>query len=158
MGLELALKQLGVPFARAKVGDRYVLELMQSKGWRLGAENSGHVILLDKTTTGDGVIAGLQVLTAMVRNHMSLHDLCSGMKLFPQILVNVHFSGEGDPLESESVKQAAQAVEEQLAGRGRVLLRKSGTEPLIRVMVEGEDEATVTQMANRIADAVKAAG
>lgn len=158
MGLELALKQLGVPFARAKVGDRYVLELMQSKGWRLGAENSGHVILLDKTTTGDGVIAGLQVLTAMVRNHMSLHDLCSGMKLFPQILVNVHFSGEGDPLESELVKQATQSVEEQLAGRGRVLLRKSGTEPLIRVMVEGEDEATVMQMANRIADAVKAAG
>ncbi len=158
MGLEVALKQLGVPFARAKVGDRYVLELMQSKGWRLGAENSGHVILLDKTTTGDGVIAGLQVLTAMVRNHMSLHDLCSGMKLFPQILVNVHFSGEGDPLESDAVKQATQDVEAQLAGRGRVLLRKSGTEPLIRVMVEGEDEATVTQMANHIADAVKAAG
>ncbi|MCO7253925.1 phosphoglucosamine mutase [Dickeya oryzae] len=158
MGLEVALKQLGVPFARAKVGDRYVLELMQSKGWRLGAENSGHVILLDKTTTGDGVIAGLQVLTAMVRNHMSLHDLCSGMKLFPQILVNVHFSGEGDLLESDAVKQATQEVEAQLAGRGRVLLRKSGTEPLIRVMVEGEDEATVTQMANHIADAVKAAG
>ncbi|MEQ4512615.1 phosphoglucosamine mutase [Dickeya zeae] len=158
MGLEVALKQLGVPFARAKVGDRYVLELMQSKGWRMGAENSGHVILLDKTTTGDGVIAGLQVLTAMVRNHMSLHDLCSGMKLFPQILVNVHFSGEGDPLESDAVKQATQDVEAQLAGRGRVLLRKSGTEPLIRVMVEGEDEATVTQMANHIADAVKAAG
>ncbi|ACT08281.1 phosphoglucosamine mutase [Dickeya chrysanthemi Ech1591] len=158
MGLEVALKQLGVPFARAKVGDRYVLELMQSKGWRLGAENSGHVILLDKTTTGDGIIAGLQVLTAMVRNHMSLHDLCSGMKLFPQILVNVHFSGEGDPLESDAVKQASQDVEAQLAGRGRVLLRKSGTEPLIRVMVEGEDEATVTQMANHIADAVKAAG
>lgn len=158
MGLEVALKQLGVPFARAKVGDRYVLELMQSKGWRMGAENSGHVILLDKTTTGDGVIAGLQVLTAMVRNHMSLHDLCSGMKLFPQILVNVHFSGEGDPLESDAVKQTTLDVETQLAGRGRVLLRKSGTEPLIRVMVEGEDEATVTQMANHIADAVKAAG
>ncbi|MBP2834446.1 phosphoglucosamine mutase [Dickeya parazeae] len=158
MGLEVALKQLSVPFARAKVGDRYVLELMQSKGWRMGAENSGHVILLDKTTTGDGVIAGLQVLTAMVRNHMSLHDLCSGMKLFPQILVNVHFSGEGDPLESDAVKQATLDVETQLAGRGRVLLRKSGTEPLIRVMVEGEDEATVTQMANHIADAVKAAG
>ncbi|NKI72940.1 phosphoglucosamine mutase [Dickeya sp. CFBP 2040] len=158
MGLEVALKQLGVPFARAKVGDRYVLELMQSKGWRLGAENSGHIILLDKTTTGDGIIAGLQVLTAMVRNHMSLHDLCSGMKLFPQVLVNVHFSGEGDPLESEAVKQATQTVEVQLAGRGRVLLRKSGTEPLIRVMVEGEDEASVTQMANHIADAVKAAG
>lgn len=85
MGTELALKQLGIPFARAKVGDRYVLEKLQELGWRIGAENSGHVILLDKTTTGDGIVAGLQVLTAMVRNHMSLHDLCSGMKLLPQI-------------------------------------------------------------------------
>ncbi|MFP1868879.1 phosphoglucosamine mutase [Lonsdalea quercina] len=158
MGLELALKQLGIPFARAKVGDRYVLELMQSKGWRIGAENSGHVILLDKTTTGDGIIAGLQVLTAMARNHMTLHDLCSGMKLFPQVLVNVRFAGEYDPLESDSVKQAVLDAESQLGGRGRVLLRKSGTEPLIRVMVEGEDETTVTALANAIADAVKAAG
>ncbi|OSN10790.1 phosphoglucosamine mutase [Lonsdalea iberica] len=158
MGLELALKQLGIPFARAKVGDRYVLELMQSKGWRIGAENSGHVILLDKTTTGDGIIAGLQVLTAMARNHMTLHDLCSGMKLFPQVLVNVRFAGEHDPLESDAVKQAVQDAELQLGSRGRVLLRKSGTEPLIRVMVEGEDEPTVTSLANGIADAVKAAG
>ncbi|MFP1773234.1 phosphoglucosamine mutase [Lonsdalea quercina] len=158
MGLELALKQLGIPFARAKVGDRYVLELMQSKGWRIGAENSGHVILLDKTTTGDGIIAGLQVLTAMARNHMTLHDLCSGMKLFPQVLVNVRFAGLDDPLESDAVKQAALDAESQLGGRGRVLLRKSGTEPLIRVMVEGEDETTVTALANSIADAVKAVG
>ncbi|KAA9002748.1 phosphoglucosamine mutase [Affinibrenneria salicis] len=158
MGLELALKQLGIPFARARVGDRYVLETMQEKGWRIGAENSGHVILLDKTTTGDGIIAGLQVLTAIVRNHMSLHDLCSGMKLFPQVLVNVRFSGQCDPLNDETVKQVMHEVESTLAGRGRVLLRKSGTEPLIRVMVEGEDEAQVTQLANRIADAVKAAG
>ncbi|AUH02246.1 phosphoglucosamine mutase [Prodigiosinella confusarubida] len=158
MGLELALKQLGIPFARAKVGDRYVLELMQEKGWRIGAENSGHVILLDKTTTGDGVIAGLQVLTAIVRNHMSLHDLCSGMTLFPQILVNVCFTGEHNPLEDESVKQVTQDVENQLAGRGRVLLRKSGTEPLIRVMVEGEDGEMVTLLADRIAEAVKAVG
>ncbi|ARU92545.1 phosphoglucosamine mutase [Tatumella citrea] len=156
MGLELALKQLGIPFARAKVGDRYVLEKLQEKGWQLGAENSGHVILLDKTTTGDGIVAGLQVLTAMVRNHMSLHDLCSGMKLLPQILVNVSFSGEADPLLAESVIQASEAVEKELAGRGRVLLRKSGTEPLIRVMVEGEDRQQVTLLANRIADAVKA--
>lgn len=156
MGLELALKQLGIPFARAKVGDRYVLEKLQEKGWQLGAENSGHVILLDKTTTGDGIVAGLQVLTAMVRNHMSLHDLCSGMKLLPQILVNVRFSGEADPLLAESVIQASEAVEKELAGRGRVLLRKSGTEPLIRVMVEGEDRQQVTLLANRIADAVKA--
>ncbi|MGK3143135.1 phosphoglucosamine mutase [Pantoea sp. C2G6] len=156
MGLELALKQLGIPFARAKVGDRYVLEKMQEKGWRLGAENSGHVILLDKTTTGDGIVASLQVLTAMVRNHMSLHDLCSGMKMLPQVLVNVRFAGEHDPLQSESVKTVTAEVEKALAGRGRVLLRKSGTEPLIRVMVEGENEAQVTELANRIADQVKA--
>ena len=156
MGLELALKQLGIPFARAKVGDRYVLEKMQEKNWRLGAENSGHVILLDKTTTGDGIVASLQVLTAMVRNHMSLHDLCSGMKMLPQVLVNVRFSGTGDPLEDEAVKSVTAEVEKTLSGRGRVLLRKSGTEPLIRVMVEGENEAQVTELAHRIAEQVKA--
>ncbi|VDY32534.1 Phosphoglucosamine mutase [Morganella morganii] len=137
MGLELALKQLGIPFERAKVGDRYVLEKLQEKGWRLGAENSGHIILLDKTTTGDGIVAGLQVLSAMVRNNMSLHDLCSGMKLLPQVLVNVRFAGQHDPLTSEEVTRVAQEVEKELNGKGRVLLRKSGTEPLIRVMVEG---------------------
>lgn len=158
MGLELALKQLGIPFARAKVGDRYVLEKLQELGWRIGAENSGHVILLDKTTTGDGIVAGLQVLTAIVRNNMSLHDLCSGMKLLPQILVNVRFVGEHNPLESEAVLKVAEQVETELAGRGRVLLRKSGTEPLIRVMVEGEDEQQVIALAHRIADAVKLAG
>ncbi|CAI1004605.1 MULTISPECIES: phosphoglucosamine mutase [Serratia] len=158
MGLELALKQLGIPFARAKVGDRYVLEKLQELGWRIGAENSGHVILLDKTTTGDGIVAGLQVLTAIVRNSMSLHDLCSGMKLLPQILVNVRFAGEHNPLESEEVRKITEQVEVELAGRGRVLLRKSGTEPLIRVMVEGEDEQQVTALAHRIADAVKSAG
>ncbi|MEX0445078.1 phosphoglucosamine mutase [Xenorhabdus sp. SGI246] len=155
MGLELALKQLGIPFERAKVGDRYVLEKLQEKGWRLGAENSGHVILLDKTTTGDGIVAGLQVLSAMVRNNMSLHDLCSGMKLLPQVLVNVRFSGDNDPLQSEQVLEIVKEVETELDGRGRVLLRKSGTEPLIRVMVEGEDEEQVTALAHRIADAVK---
>lgn len=158
MGLEIALKQLGIPFVRAKVGDRYVLEKLQEKGWRLGAENSGHIILLDKTTTGDGIVAGLQVLSAMVRNHMSLHDLCSGMKLLPQILVNVRFTGNHDPLQSTEVQQVAKEVEAELGGKGRVLLRKSGTEPLIRVMVEGENEEQVTAMANRIADAVKYVG
>ncbi len=156
MGLELALKQLGIPFARAKVGDRYVLEKMQENKWRLGAENSGHVILLDKTTTGDGIVASLQVLTAIVRNHMSLHDLCSGMKMLPQVLVNVRFSGEGDPLEEDAVKSVTAEVEKTLAGRGRVLLRKSGTEPLLRVMVEGENEAQVTELAHCIAEQVKA--
>ena len=146
---------------RSKVKDLYeqfnILEKMQEKGWRIGAENSGHVILLDKTTTGDGIVAGLQVLAAMARNHMSLHDLCSGMKMFPQILVNVRYTaGSGDPLEHESVKAVTAEVEAALGNRGRVLLRKSGTEPLIRVMVEGEDEAQVTEFAHRIADAVKA--
>lgn len=157
MGLEVALKELGIPFARAKVGDRYVLEKLQEKGWRIGAENSGHVILLDSTTTGDGIVAGLQVLTAMMRNNMSLGDLCSGMKLFPQVLVNVRFAaGSSDPLENAEVKRVTEEVEQKLGRRGRVLLRKSGTEPLIRVMVEGEDEAQVTEFAHRIADAVKA--
>ncbi|WP_340609859.1 phosphoglucosamine mutase [Xenorhabdus bharatensis] len=155
MGLELALKQLGIPFERAKVGDRYVLEKLQEKGWRLGAENSGHIILLDKTTTGDGIVAGLQVLSAMVRNDMTLHDLCSGMKLLPQVLVNVRFAGKNDPLQSEQVLEVVKEVENALDGRGRVLLRKSGTEPLIRVMVEGEDEEQVTALAHRIADSVK---
>ena len=158
IGLELALKQLGIPFTRAKVGDRYVLEKMLELGWTIGAENSGHVILLDKTTTGDGIVAALQVLAAMVRNHMSLHDLCSGMKLLPQVLVNVRFAGQHDPLANETVMNVTAEVEKELEGRGRVLLRKSGTEPLIRVMVEGENDEEVLRLANRIADAVKAAG
>ncbi|MGL4270071.1 MAG: phosphoglucosamine mutase, partial [Plesiomonas sp.] len=122
MGLEIALKQLGIPFSRAKVGDRYVLEMMLEKGWRLGAENSGHVIALDMTTTGDGIVAGLQVLAAMVGNRMSLKDLTSGMTLFPQVLENVRFSGNGNPLDAEKVKAAVIAVEEKMQGRGRVLL------------------------------------
>ncbi|AIQ98580.1 TPA: phosphoglucosamine mutase [Pluralibacter gergoviae] len=157
MGLEVALKQLGIPFTRAKVGDRYVMEKMKEKDWRIGAENSGHVILLDKTTTGDGIVAALQVVAAMARNHMTLQDLCSGMKMFPQVLVNVRYKDSAvNPLENETVKAIAQEVEQALGNRGRVLLRKSGTEPLIRVMVEGEDEAQVTAFAHRIADAVKA--
>ncbi|HGJ5874487.1 MULTISPECIES: phosphoglucosamine mutase [Arsenophonus] len=155
MGLELALQQLDIPFIRAKVGDRYVLEKLQEQGWRLGAENSGHIILLDKTTTGDGIIAGLQVLSAMIRNNTSLYDLCREVKLMPQVLVNVRFSGSHNPLVTEDVLNVVKQVENDLAGRGRVLLRKSGTEPLIRIMVEGENEKQVTAMANRIAEVVK---
>ncbi|MGL5757371.1 phosphoglucosamine mutase [Plesiomonas sp.] len=158
MGLEIALKQLGIPFARAKVGDRYVLEMMLEKGWRLGAENSGHVIALDMTTTGDGIVAGLQVLAAMVGNKMSLSDLSSGMTLFPQVLENVRFAGEHNPLDADDVKAAVVAVEAKMQGRGRVLLRKSGTEPLIRVMVEGENLDNVRQYALDIAAVVKAQG
>ncbi|MBT0725868.1 phosphoglucosamine mutase [Rosenbergiella australiborealis] len=155
MGLELALKQLGIPFERAKVGDRYVLEKLKEQCWFVGAENSGHVILLDKTTTGDGIIAGLQVLAAVVGNKLSLHDLCSGMKLLPQVLVNVRFSAGSDPLQHPDVTAALHQAEQQLAGRGRVLLRKSGTEPLIRVMVEGANKDEVTALAQGIADIVE---
>ncbi|AFP84885.1 phosphoglucosamine mutase [secondary endosymbiont of Ctenarytaina eucalypti] len=156
MGLELALKQLGVPFERARVGDRYVIEKMKEKNWRVGAENSGHVILLDKTTTGDGIIAGLQVLSAMVGNKMHLHHLCSDMHLLPQVLVNVRLAGLQDPLKSAAVKKASAEAEHHLAGHGRLLLRKSGTEPLIRVMVEGDDARKISRLAQNIADAVKA--
>ena len=155
MGLEIALKNLGIPFVRAKVGDRYVLEMLVEKNWRLGAENSGHVLLLDKTTTGDGIVAGLQVLAAMVRNNMSLADLCSGMTMLPQILINVRFSGKNDPLTNPEVKSAIEQAEQQLGNNGRVLIRKSGTEPLIRVMVEGSNQSQVQQLAEKIADAVK---
>ncbi len=155
MGLELALKQSGIPFTRARIGDRYVLEKMKEYGWRMGAENSGHVILLDKTTAGDGIIAGLQVLAAMARNGMGLRDLCGGIQLLPQILLNVHFSGKRNPLESESIRQLTQQAESELSGTGRLLLRKSGTESLIRVMVEGKDEKLVNTLAQRIADAVQ---
>ena len=155
MGLEIALKNLGIPFVRAKVGDRYVLEMLVEKNWRLGAENSGHVLLLDKTTTGDGIVAGLQVLAAMVRNNMSLADLCSGMTMLPQILINVRFSGKHDPLTNPEVKSAIEQAEQQLVNNGRVLIRKSGTEPLIRVMVEGSNQSQVQQLAEQIANAVK---
>ncbi|WLT06678.1 phosphoglucosamine mutase [Gilliamella apis] len=155
MGLEIALKNLGIPFVRAKVGDRYVLEMLVEKNWRLGAENSGHVLHLDKTTTGDGIVAGLQVLAAMVRNNMSLADLCSGMTMLPQILINVRFSGKNDPLMNPEVKSAIAQAEQQLGNNGRVLIRKSGTEPLIRVMVEGSNRSQVQQLAEKIANAVK---
>ncbi len=156
MGLEIALKNLGIQFVRAKVGDRYVLEKMLEKNWRLGAENSGHVLLLDKTTTGDGIIAGLQVLAAMVRNNMSLADLCSGMTMMPQVLINVRFAEKHDPLTNPDVKLAIEQAEKQLGIHGRVLIRKSGTEPLIRVMAEGSDAAEVQKLAEQIAEAVKA--
>ena len=155
MGLEIGLKELGIPFVRAKVGDRYVLEKLIENDWRFGAENSGHVLLLDKTTTGDGIIAGLQVLSAMIRNKMSLADLSCGMKLFPQVLLNVHLSSSTDPLNHQQVKDVIQEVELALADKGRLLIRKSGTEPLIRVMVEGEDKMLVTQYAQCIVDVIK---
>ena len=156
MSLEIALKMLGVPFVRANVGDRYVLEKMVEHGWTLGGENSGHIIIADKNTTGDGIIASLAVLSAMVRHRLSLNELASAVKLFPQVLINVRFAGGANPLESEAVKAVAADVEKRLEGKGRILLRKSGTEPLIRVMVECEDGALAKQCAEEIAEAVKA--
>ncbi|MFA0084245.1 phosphoglucosamine mutase [Vibrio sp. 10N.286.49.C2] len=156
LGMENGLKQLGIPFERAAVGDRYVMEMLLANDWRIGAENSGHVILLDKVTTGDAIVAGLQVLASVVDSKMSLNELASGMTLYPQVLINVRFSGDANPLTADAVTQAVAKVESELGEKGRVLLRKSGTEPLLRVMVEGEDDALVNQSAQYIADAVKA--
>lgn len=155
MSLEIALKMLGVPFLRANVGDRYVLEKMVENDWMLGGENSGHIIIADKNTTGDGIVASLAVLAAMAQHKLSLNELASAVKLFPQVLINVRFAGGKNPLESDAVKSVAADVEKRLEGKGRILLRKSGTEPLIRVMVECQDAALAQQCAEEIAEAVK---
>ncbi len=155
LGMELALKALAIPFVRANVGDRYVMEALLEKNWLIGAENSGHVILLDKVKTGDAIVAALQVLASVVATNTSLKDLADGMTLYPQVLENVRYEGSEDPLTSPMVLKALEEVEVQLGQRGRVLLRKSGTEPLIRVMVEGEDGAEVQELALKIAQAVK---
>ncbi len=155
MSLEIALKMLGVPFLRANVGDRYVLEKMVENDWTLGGENSGHIIIADKNTTGDGIVASLAVLAAMAQHKLSLNELASAVKLFPQVLINVRFAGGENPLESDAVKLVAAEVEKRLEGKGRILLRKSGTEPLIRVMVECQEAALAQQCAEEIAEAVK---
>ncbi|CAH0449567.1 TPA: phosphoglucosamine mutase [Haemophilus influenzae] len=155
MSLEIALKMLGVPFLRANVGDRYVLEKMLENDWTLGGENSGHIIIADKNTTGDGIVASLAVLAAMAQHKLSLNELASAVKLFPQVLINVRFAGGENPLESDAVKSVAAEVEKRLEGKGRILLRKSGTEPLIRVMVECQDAELAQQCAEEIAEAVK---
>ena len=155
MSLEIALKMLGVPFLRANVGDRYVLEKMVENDWTLGGENSGHIIIADKNTTGDGIVASLAVLAAMAQHKLSLNELASAVKLFPQVLINVRFAGGDNPLESDAVKSVAADVEKRLEGKGRILLRKSGTEPLIRVMVECQDSELAQQCAEEIAEAVK---
>ncbi len=156
MGLEVAIRELGLEFERSAVGDRYVMEMLKEKGWCLGGENSGHIICLDRTTTGDGIVSALQVLSCLVENGETLEQALSGMSMFPQVLINVPLPIRTDPIKEASVQQAVTEVEQQLNGRGRVLLRPSGTEPLIRVMVEGEDEKAVQGYAQQIADAVSA--
>ena len=157
LGMELAIKELGLNFARSKVGDRYVLETLNENNWTIGGESSGHIICLDRTTTGDGIVSALQVLAYLVTENISLHEAKSGMKKFPQLMINVPLQGNADPMQSSAVQQSVVQAENRLAGRGRVLLRPSGTEPLIRVMVEGEDELLVTQLANEIAAQVEQA-
>lgn len=154
LGLELALADLGIPFVRAKVGDRYVIAELLSRNWQLGGENSGHLVCFQHTTTGDAIIAALQVLMALKRRGQTLGEARLGMQKCPQVLVNVRFVGGVDPLEHPAVQQASARVTEQMAGRGRVLLRKSGTEPLVRVMVEGDDEGQVRGYADELAKVV----
>jgi phosphoglucosamine mutase len=157
MGLELAIKAMGLEFERTKVGDRYVLECLKQKGWMLGGESSGHIICLDRTTTGDGIVSALQVLAYLTETGKTLYEAKSGMKKMPQFMINVPLSGSNDPLQSEQVKATVKQAEQQLNGHGRVLLRPSGTEPLIRVMVEGDNETMVLQLTQDIADSVSAA-
>jgi phosphoglucosamine mutase len=154
IGLELGLAELGIPFERAAVGDRYVMELLHKRRWKLGGESSGHIICLERTSTGDGIVAALQVLYAMSHSELALHDLKKGMTKFPQTLVNVAVSGGAALIDTPVVTDAVRQVEEALGKEGRVLLRPSGTEPLLRVMVEGRDGREVAGLANQIADAI----
>jgi phosphoglucosamine mutase len=155
--LEQAFAKLGVPFARAKVGDRYVLELLREKGWILGGENSGHLLCLDKHTTGDGIVSALQVLTALRETRRTLAQLTADLVMYPQVLLNVQVPRDFDWQKDRAIAAAQAEAEKSLNGRGRVLLRPSGTEPLLRVMVEGEPRQVVEQAANSIAAAVRRA-
>ncbi len=155
MAVEVALKSRGVEFVRAKVGDRYVLEELEKRGWVLGGEGSGHLLALDKHTTGDGLISALQVLTATVRSGRSLAQLLEDVTLFPQILINVRLQAGQDWKKNRKLAEETQRAEAELEGCGRVLIRASGTEPLLRVMVEARDEAQARTVAERLAEAVR---
>jgi len=152
MALELALSRMGIDFVRAKVGDRYVLEELQERGWILGGEGSGHLLCLDKQTTGDGIVSALQVLSALRRSGLTLEQCTQELTLFPQTLVNVRVAPGFNWQKSEQMVREKEQVERELGGSGRVLIRPSGTEPLIRVMVEAENEEHAATMAKRIAE------
>ena len=155
LAFEHAMQHLGIPFARARVGDRYVMELLQQHGWQLGGENSGHIICLGKHSTGDGIISALQVLHALRLKKQTLAQAAGDLQMYPQVLINVRVGGKENYAAQPGVKHAVDTAEIMLAGKGRVLLRPSGTEPLLRVMVEGEDGAKVRLCAEKIAEAVR---
>ncbi|TCB69529.1 phosphoglucosamine mutase [Acinetobacter sp. ANC 4216] len=155
MALELALEKAQVPFVRASVGDRYVLQALDENGWAIGGEPSGHILTLDKSTTGDAIIAALQVLTVMVEQKKALHELVEGFHLLPNVLVNVRLQQMFDPYAVPALVAEFDRAAAQLKGRGRLLIRKSGTEPVIRVMVEGDNLQEVTDLANHLADSVR---
>lgn len=155
LAFEHAMQKLGIPFKRAKVGDRYVMEVLQKEGWQLGGENSGHILCLDKHSTGDGIVSALQVLHALRAGKQTLAQASQALVMYPQVLINIRVEKAAALLENEQIKAAVTDAERVLNGRGRVLLRPSGTEPLLRVMVEGEDKTLVEQSAQRIADVVR---
>ncbi|MDO6681352.1 phosphoglucosamine mutase [Oceanobacter sp. 5_MG-2023] len=156
MGLELAMQELDIPFVRARVGDRYVMQKLDEHGWRLGGESSGHLLALDVQTTGDGIVAALQVLTALMETGTSLHDWHKRMAKMPQVMINVPRRREVDIQTSDVIRHAVMDAESTLAGRGRVLLRPSGTEPVVRVMIEAETEVLAQTLARQLADVVEA--
>jgi len=155
-GMEQALTRLSIPFVRSKVGDRYILEELKKRNWELGGEGSGHILCLDLNTTGDGIVSALQVLAAMMAADQTLAQLRTGMEKYPQSLVNVGAKEPGRVVGLARVKHAVGETEHALAGTGRVLLRPSGTEPLVRVMVEGQDASQVTRLADELAAVVRA--
>jgi phosphoglucosamine mutase len=157
LGLEHALAAEGIAFMRAKVGDRYVLALLKEHGGVLGGETSGHLLCLDRTTTGDGLVSALQVLAAMKRTGQPLSELAAGMPHYPQVMVNVRVQERTDPSKSAAIQAAVQSAERQLGASGRVVLRASGTEPVIRVMVEGREPGEVNRLANELAETVRRA-
>jgi phosphoglucosamine mutase len=155
MAVELALKARGIPMVRARVGDRYVLEELQSRGWQLGGEGSGHLLALDKHTTGDGIVSALQVLQAVMRSGCSLAELLAEVRLFPQTLVNVRLQPGQDWRGNRLLPQVQAQVEAELGNTGRVLIRASGTEPLVRVMVEARDAEQARACAERMAGTLR---
>jgi phosphoglucosamine mutase len=157
LGLEVALRSAGIEFRRAAVGDRYVLSMLRDTQGVLGGETSGHILCLDKTTTGDGLVSALQVLAVMKQTGRTLAELASGMRKFPQVLLNVRVGTRFDPTAVPQIQQAVARLEQRMNGEGRVVLRASGTELVIRVMVEGRDESETLAAAAELADIVRAA-